>query len=498
MRKFEKEFIAKIQIGTLVSDDPFKEDYYYQVYSLLESKQKDTEASLGNEESANAIDQTPKWQRSLLKGVLTDRENRNNGRYNNRRHNRMRGHSSSAMSNVQQQMKRLIETRKQKQPHKENKASLEGALGKISASTSKTPKRALQVAAVDVKLHHLPSTDTVSSHKALLTIEDIYASVLRLEDLKRRRDMAEEEQQVPATISEDTAEQHVDVEEAQQEETKSSTWDSKYNEELQTLLEALHIAEEIPTTSEHVLVCTLNYRKGTRLLSRVVPHLSREQVLAIISVILSRFECLKASKVETGTQLQPLNAVDNFMMNIVPLFVNVVSESPLVAVNSLFRVILERHNMVWFAKNRIGLAILTTLLSRAEIIKQGMSNNMSTGNPETATAELPQQPPSEQALGMWGEIYNFLFQSLQGQFNALFPQTKNKIESNQEDVYVWQFLSAVAVGASGIDHQRILVTEVREHVIKASKSGDRKALDNVDLFLNALGLGITAEQLAAM
>lgn len=56
----------------------------------------------------------------------------------------------------------------------------------------------------------------------------------------------------------------------------------------------------------------------------------------------------------------------------------------------------------------------------------------------------------------------------------------------------------MAVGAIGIDHQRVLVTEVRENVIKTSKTGDSFALDNVNLFLNALGLGIDATQLAAM
>jgi DNA topoisomerase 2-associated protein PAT1 len=83
---------------------------------------------------------------------------------------------------------------------------------------------------------------------------------------------------------------------------------------------------------------------------------------------------------------------------------------------------------------------------------------------------------------------------LQGHFAKLFPENVSTVD----ELYLWQFLSAVAVGAPGMEQQRILVTEVRENVINTSKSKDPKALDNVNLFLNALGLGISAAELAAM
>nr|KAJ3418815.1 hypothetical protein HK105_007806 [Polyrhizophydium stewartii] len=216
-----------------------------------------------------------------------------------------------------------------------------------------------------------------------------------------------------------------------------------------------------------MLAYGLNYPKGSRLLSRILRFVSREQALQIFSLLLARFECLDVSNIQTGaTNDEP---IDIFMSNVIPLLVNVVSESSFVVTIAFTRIILERHNIVWFAKSRVGLSILSMLLSRAEILKQG-------------------------ATVARGEIYTFLFQSIQGQFASLFPHSATSIDN----IYVWQFLSAMAVGASGIDHQRVLVTEVREQVMHASKSGDPKALDNVNLFLNALGLGISASQLAAM
>lgn len=153
---------------------------------------------------------------------------------------------------------------------------------------------------------------------------------------------------------------------------------------------------------------------------------------------------------------------------------------------NLTRTILERHNLLWFAKSRVGLVILTMIFSRAELLKQGGGGSPLNDEP---TANL-----SDQELGMWSEIYEFIFMSFQGQFPALFSSET----SPADEVYVWQLLSAMAVGASGIEHQKILVTELRENVIQTAKTNHPQALENVNLFLTALGLNIDAAQLAAM
>ncbi len=111
---------------------------------------------------------------------------------------------------------------------------------------------------------------------------------------------------------------------------------------------------------------------------------------------------------------------------------------------ALMRIILERHNLVWLAKSRVGLVFLTMLLSRAEIVKQSASIE-------------DEVSVSESELVMWTEIYSFLFMSFQGQFTSLFSSET----SPSDEVFVWQFLAAMAVGASGIEQQKILVTELR-------------------------------------
>ncbi len=54
------------------------------------------------------------------------------------------------------------------------------------------------------------------------------------------------------------------------------------------------------------------------------------------------------------------------------------------------------------------------------------------------------------------ELYNRLFSLLQNHFLSLFPP----FNIGLDDMYVWQFLAAMAVGAS-TEQQHILVTEVR-------------------------------------
>src|SRR5688572_9641047 len=54
------------------------------------------------------------------------------------------------------------------------------------------------------------------------------------------------------------------------------------------------------------------------------------------------------------------------------------------------------------------------------------------------------------------ETYNRLFNMLQNNFLSIFPPPNSGVD----DVYVWQFLASMAVGAVS-EQQHILVTEVR-------------------------------------
>lgn len=166
------------------------------------------------------------------------------------------------------------------------------------------------------------------------------------------------------------------------------------------------------------------------------------------------------------------------MNYILPTLTTIINDATLSTIASLMRIILERHNLLWLAKSRVGLVIQTMILSRAELLKQGSLTDLL----------------NEQELQGWSEMYDFMFLSFQGQFANLF--SSSTLPANE--VFVWQFLSAMAVGATKFEYQQILVTELRENVVQTAKLDHPIALENVNLFLTALGLGIDAKQLAEM
>ncbi|TPX71485.1 hypothetical protein SpCBS45565_g01161 [Spizellomyces sp. 'palustris'] len=427
MNQYEKELIAKIQISQLVTDDPYRDDFYYKVYTSL---------TAANQQSSDDSSKAGlNWQQSLLM-------------------DQTRGGGANVTNRMQQQMQRLIEGRKQKP--KGTSLSLEGALGKISLSSVRNPRQLLQVSGPnstkEAKDLPAPQSARLSSKQILKRIEAVYSDVLELEVLKRKGP------------DEDNVEE----------------WNFQIEQCRQKLWADLGVAEPIPLNFPHPFAAFLSFAKGKKVVPRVFRFLNRDQGLALISTLLSRLESIDVCNAASSEE------VDIFMSNVVPTVVSVIMEVPLFVVNACVRILLERHNMVWLAKSKPGLAFLTMFLSRAEMLKQGGG----------AAQGLP--PANEQELAMWTDIYNFLFASLHNNFASIFPPLGPSATAADE-VYVWQFLAAMAVGATTVDHQRVLLTEVRDKVLEtARRTDDAKALANVNLFLNALGLGIDAAQLATM
>ncbi|KAJ3113889.1 hypothetical protein HDU96_002802 [Phlyctochytrium bullatum] len=275
-------------------------------------------------------------------------------------------------------------------------------------------------------------------------------------------------------------------------EDQVQDWKGQVQEHVSRIWKELHLSEPIPFTEQHPFLYFLSFAKGKKVIPRIIGLLAPEQILALLTTVFARAESLDVCNMPAGSIDEH---VDLFVVNVIPCLVAFVSEVPLHVVNACMRILLERHNMVWLAKSKVGLAFLTLLLSRAEILKQG--GGLSQGL----------DPPSQEDLNLWSELYNFLFASLHTHFASIFPPTPpDPMMSPPDEVYVWQFLAAMAVGATTVDHQRVLVTEVRTKVIETSRRSQMRrddanitrSLANVNLFLNALGLGITAEQLAAM
>jgi DNA topoisomerase 2-associated protein PAT1 len=156
-----------------------------------------------------------------------------------------------------------------------------------------------------------------------------------------------------------------------------------------------------------------------------------------------------------------------------PLFAHI-SDSPLNIIIGLVGLILDRTNLHIVARSKIGMSLLTILISRAELLKQSA--------PEIDVGDWEQ----------WTELYNRLFDTIEPVLPVLFP---NKV-TDTDDMYVWQFLAAMGVGASPEQQQR-LVLGVKDRVMETVAVSKTLPADmasarlaNVNLFMRAIGLDV--------
>ena len=101
-------------------------------------------------------------------------------------------------------------------------------------------------------------------------------------------------------------------------------------------------------------------------------------------------------------------------------------------------ILLDRNDVTYIAETKVGLAFLTLLLSRSQIIFNG----------DEVTEE------TEQA--QWKATFDKFFAEMGGHWGRIFPPP----QAWGDDVYVWQFLASVAVGAN-MEQQHVLVQECR-------------------------------------
>ncbi|CAG8742004.1 7730_t:CDS:2, partial [Funneliformis mosseae] len=145
------------------------------------------------------------------------------------------------------------------------------------------------------------------------------------------------------------------------------------NEEYTEL--AVTMWEELRVT-EMFGVSILSVAKGKKVIPRVLRHCLPDQILTLITMLVANFEALDVCKcVIWGPQgiISPvmLEEIELFMNTVVPPLLQFVAEAPMRIVLGLFGLFIERNNIVWVARSKVGLAFLTMFLSRTEILKQG-------------------------------------------------------------------------------------------------------------------------------
>ena len=524
----DKDFITRIQISQLITADPYADDFYAHIYFALRGGPRrpgmpplPPPTAAANSNSNGNQKQGGKGKQKLNK-------------------------QQNAMLRMQQQVERIVQSRKERMEKSASGAALEGALGRVSLSSTKNPRQMLQISADAAKAnkersssgHSTPDAghardavrqalegaslggnasnaglrrDPLSKHEVLRILEKLYDLVLQLEQLRRNAPAAP-----PADVKpqDDAASAAKDAFDAHHADVAAVT---------NTLWTELRVLEPLEISDPHPFVSLLSSAKGKRLLPRALRHLSSEQTLTALTMVVASFESLDV--VQNGPLLDDLSddpskiearrdaerQSETFATTIVPSMMQMASGAPMRIVSGMLALFVERNDPVRVTQTRPGVAFLTIFLSRAETLKQ--------------QGEVPADE-----LEQFKQIFALLFSRLtaQGKLPTLFPSTRTKLSLpfgvsyymgsglgqqlsaqtvggkyrnvDLEDEPTWNLMAALAIGSS-MDQQQILVQELREkileNVISAKEWAKRNPhaqaeldirIRNVNLLLHALNL----------
>lgn len=155
-------------------------------------------------------------------------------------------------------------------------------MGKISAKSNRAPKQSIQVAPASTTKSQ-PENGTLSSLADFRYAEEVMDSIISLQDLSRGKppkDELEKEQRYYSIYV--------------RENSKTAA--------LNSLWRILAPSVEIPSTTPHPLICSLNRSKGLVAVSKGLQLLEPKQSLGFFSVLFKRIECLNVMNFELGKE----------------------------------------------------------------------------------------------------------------------------------------------------------------------------------------------------
>ncbi|OAL54361.1 hypothetical protein IQ07DRAFT_501502 [Pyrenochaeta sp. DS3sAY3a] len=446
----DKNFITRIQLQQLMTatgnldekgpEAAIAEDFYYQVFSQIRGAPRQNP-----QQPASQFAQTYLFQ--------------TNNRFGARRQGRG---GDNHMQRMEQQIQRAVEAAKARPKAKQ--LVVEGSLGKIAFSNSKTPRPLLNLKRPETSdkhpKHHKSSI--ADRKEALRNIENIYFILMQMEDHERA---------LPPPIHENSSPEAIQA---------HMEWRSKIETLHKQLWQATKIMEPINPhgTTAHPFISILAHAKGKKAIPRLFRHIDEQERITVVTMIVVHLDQLAVVGHAIATPEEPLSAaireeVELFSQTVTPPLFAHISESPLNIIIGLLGLLLDRTNLHVVTRSKIGLTLLTILISRAELLKQ-------------AAPEM--SPDWEQ----WTELYNRLFDTIEPVLPVIFPGSIN----DTDDMYIWQFLAAMGVGASPEQQQR-LVIGVKDRVMETVSVSKALPADmasarlaNVNLFMRAIGLDV--------
>jgi DNA topoisomerase 2-associated protein PAT1 len=310
MSNGDKNYVLKVQLSQLVSEDPEADDFYYTVHSTLRGR-SNLQQSLGH------------FEQTYLGRPGQNRRGRDN---------------KNPLLKMQQQVQKVIAASKARP--KSTSLTVEGSLGKLSFSRVRQPKQVLNVQALpETAVPHARQ----SKLEALQAIEAVYNELLVLEQTSR---------QAPG-------------EDAPQD--AFAEWRAKLDEIADGIWRSLQVE------SDSILIEYLNYAKGKKMIPRLFRGLNAERRLALVQCIvqnLDKLAVVRLARYENGVLPREVREeIELFSQTVLPPLLAYASSAPLPVIASLLTTLLDSNNINLLCMTKVGLSFLTMLISRAEIAK---------------------------------------------------------------------------------------------------------------------------------
>lgn len=344
----DKNFITRIQLQQLVSatgnpgdqngDTSIAEDFYYQVYSHIRAGQRQNPS-----QPLSNFAQTYLFQTGSRHGM--------------RRHGRP---AENHIQRMEQQVQRAVEAAKNKP--KNPQLVIAGSLGKISFSNAKTPKPLLNIKRPESEARGANGKKDGAAagldRKTILrNVERVYDTLMKIEDHVR---------QIPPPMS--------NPPDAELEE-RHKEWAATLDALNAKLWDELKVHEPIGETVPHPFIAFLSCAKGKKAIPRIFPHLSFESRTTILTMIvyhLDQLDVVQGAAVndETTINSRMRENIELFISTVMPSLMQYFTDTPLHIVDGMLNLIATKLSVDLIARTRIGVSLLTLILSRTVLLKQ--------------------------------------------------------------------------------------------------------------------------------
>lgn len=448
MNPKDKDFVTRFQLSQIVTDDPYNEDFYAQVYRVIHPK------------SAPDGSVVPVSQpNSIAQAYLDQSGHRLGGRFKR---------ADVALHRMQQQVQKAVTVAKERQKLPQHVR--EGVLGKVSVGSGKKPRQQLVILS-----------------KAAQKAKDIEDS----EDAPVKKGRSASIAAPTKPIKKYTKKDIMSILEEIISNLMTVESESRLTNDVDTtkLWESLHVLDQKLSSGDdesfvNPFIQALNYSKALKILPRLFKFLTREQILTVVTLIMANMENLKVIKDGSYTTYadkkvpEPITKlVDVYTLTFCKVLMNAVQEFKFTEIVGLLLILIQHNVLSFVSTTKIGLSVVTSLLSRAELM---------TGEGHISATDL----------SAWTSCYDELFTALESRIAAIFSPH----QADTEDDYVWQFLATLSLGGK-LSHQRIIVDEVRDEIfgvmnrakaldcsVPANLYKKQNMLNNLNMYLVVMGL----------